>query len=333
MWSSAVDKSSRVWALWETASLTSLLVLLASVATLAFFFSSYRANGSPDSLSDPIPGLSNTIQFMSNNAKFMNRVQRALKGGRNIIRFHLEPKTVYLVAGTSNVKAVFGRDLVHQVTNQEQMTRYALPTLYKMNSAEVQRWEDDRSGVTKTPIPGYENVPTRQRLWYNYEHIYAEYIGRPQYIKPLFSIFNDNLVQVLGQVPKEQWTTLSIQDFCRQKVAAALVDSLFGPGLLQSNPDFIDRFWAFDEQVFQLVLGLPSWLNPKPSKAHNRYVIAIERWLHSASQNFDWTRAETEADWEPHFGGRAVRELYKWMKETEWRNEVIAATLGALCFA
>ncbi|KAI0144819.1 putative cytochrome P450 [Pestalotiopsis sp. NC0098] len=291
------------------------------------------ANSSPDFLNDPIPGLFNTVQFMSNNAKFMGRVQKALKGGRNIIRFHLGPKTVYLVAGPSNVKAVFGRDLVHQVTNQEQMTHYALPTLYKMNPREVQRWADDRSGVTKTPIPGFENVPSRQRLWYNYEHIYAEYIGRPQYIKALVSIFHDNMVQVLDQYPKEQWTILSVQDFCRHKLAAALVDSLFGPGLLQLTPDFIDRFWAFDEQVFQLVLGLPSWLNPKPARAHDRYVVAIERWLDSASQSFEWTSPEAEADWEPYFGGRAVRELYKWMKETDWRNEVVAATLGALCFA
>ncbi|KAF7535251.1 hypothetical protein G7054_g5558 [Neopestalotiopsis clavispora] len=332
MWSFG-DESSPVWALRETASLTSLLVLLASGAVLIFLFSSFRANGSPDSLNDPIPGLFNTLQFMSNNEKFMKRVQKALKGGRNIIRFYLGPKTVYLVAGPSNVRAVFGRDLVHQVTNQEQMTHYALPTLYKMNPKEVQRWVDDRSGVTKTPIPGTKNVPTRQRLWYNYEHIYAEYIGRPQYMKPLISIFNKNLSQVLDQFPKGQWTTLSVQDFCRQKVASALVSTLFGPRLLQLIPDFIERFWAFDEQVFQLVLGLPSWLNSKPSKAHNRYVVAIERWLDGASQDFDWEGPEAEADWEPQFGGRAVRELYKWMKDTEWRKEVIAATLGALCFA
>lgn len=332
MWSSA-DKSSPLWALWDAVSLTSLLVLLASYAILALSLSMFRANGSPDSLNDPIPGMFNTLQFMMNNEKFMNRVQKALKGGRSIIRFYLGPKTVYLVAGPSNVRAVFSRDLVHQVTNQEQMTHYALPTLYKMNPKEVQRWANDRSGVTKTPISGHENVPTRQRLWYNYEHIYAEYIGRPQYMKPLVSIFNNNLVQVLDQIPKGQWTTLSVQDFCRQKVAATLVGTLFGPRLLQFTPDFIERFWAFDEQVFQLVMGLPSWLNSKPAKAHDRYVVAIERWLDSAARDFEWEGPEAEADWEPHFGGRAVRELYKWMKETEWRNEVIAATLGAFCFA
>lgn len=88
------------------------------------------------------------------NHRFMTGAQAALQRERhNILRFSLGPKTVYLVAGQENVRAVFGRDLVHDVTNQEQMTRYALPTLYMMDPAGVRRWEADRSGVTKTPIP------------------------------------------------------------------------------------------------------------------------------------------------------------------------------------
>ncbi|KAI1842658.1 hypothetical protein JX266_011120 [Neoarthrinium moseri] len=330
MWTSSTSSSSA----WDaSASLSSLLIFLAPCAALALLLSYFGAKASPQTLRDPIPGLFNTLQFMSNNEKFMARVQNAVKGGQNIIRFYLGPKTVYLVAGPQNIRAVFGRELVHEVTNQEQMTRYALPTLYKMTPDEVRRWETDHSGVTKTPIPGTESVPFRQRLWYNYEHIYAEYIGKPQYIKPLIKIFNGNLDQSLDQFPTREWTTISIQNLCLQDVARALVSALFGPRLVQLNPDFIKRLWDFDEQVFQLVLGLPGWLNPKPSKTHDRYVAAIERWLEIVSRDFNWESTDAEADWEPRFGGRAVRELYIWMKETKWRTKVIAATLGALCFA
>ncbi|KAI1879782.1 hypothetical protein JX265_002736 [Neoarthrinium moseri] len=223
MWTSSTSSSSA----WDaSASLSSLLIFLASCAALALLLSYFGAKASPQSLRDPIPGLFNTLQFMFNNEKFMARVQNAVKGGQNIIRFYLGPKTVYLVAGPQNIRAVFGRELVHEVTNQEQMTRYALPTLYKMTPDEVRRWETDHS-----------------------------------------------------------------------------------------------------------VLGLPGWLNPKPSKTHDRYVAAIERWLEIVSRDFNWESTDAEADWEPRFGGRAVRELYIWMKETKWRTKVIAATLGALCFA
>ncbi|KAI1370684.1 cytochrome P450 [Hypoxylon crocopeplum] len=176
-------------------------------------------------------------------------------------------------------------------------------------------------------------MPPRQRLWHMYEHIYAECLGKPQYIKPLVDMFGHNLSQALERFSTSSWTTISVQDLCRHEVAESAISVLFGPDLIGTSPDFIGRFWSFDEHVFMLVLGLPKWMNPRPSKAHDRYVSAIEKWLEGAEAEFDWEGPVAEADWEPRFGGRAVRELVKWMKETEWRSEVIAATLGALAFA
>lgn len=315
-------------------SASSVLVFLASCIGLLLFLSRHRSKGGRTTLRDPIPGLFNTVQFVFNNHRFIRRVQDALlRGGHSLVRFHLGPKEVYIVAGSQNIKAVFSHDLVHEVTNQEQMTRYALPTLYKMNAEEVRRWENDRSGVTKVPIPGTEDTPTQNRLWYTYEHIYMEYIGKPQFLKPLVSQFGQDLVRALERYPTDKWTTVSAQRLCRDQVGESAINTMFGPYLLESNPDFLERFWAFDEQVFKLVLGLPRWMDPGPSKAHDRYVFAIEKWMNNASAGFDWHGGEAKADWEPRFGGRAVRELYKWMKETEWRGEVIAATLGALAFA
>lgn len=114
---------------------------------------------------------------MLNNHKFKTHVENALQNS-NLLRIYLCLTTVYLVAGSQGIRGIFGRDNVHKVTNQHQMTWYALPTLYKMNHRQVQRWEDDKSGVTKVAIPGTESIPTRQRLWYNYEHIHAEYFGK-----------------------------------------------------------------------------------------------------------------------------------------------------------
>ncbi|KAI1084640.1 putative cytochrome P450 [Whalleya microplaca] len=322
------------WAIPEAIGVSSSSLLVSFVSFIAFVFlvSHFGAREGPQTLRDPIPHLFNTLQFMFNNHKFMIRVRNALRDS-NIIRFYLGPKTVYLVAGPQSIKAMFGRELVHDVTNQEQMTRYALPTLYKMNPDEVRRWENDKTGVTKVPIPGTEGLPLRQRLWFMYEHIYTEYLGKPQYMRPLVDTFRRSLSQALERYPTTEWTTVSIQSLCRREVAELAIGVLFGPDLIKSSPDFIDRFWAFDEHLFMLVLGLPKWMNSGPSKAHDRYVVAIEKWLDSASARFDWEGPEAETDWEPRFGGRATRELFKWMKEVGWRSEVIAATLGALAFA
>ncbi|KAK7751765.1 hypothetical protein SLS62_006250 [Diatrype stigma] len=289
-----------------------------------------RVKRPPWFLRDPIPGIFNAAQFVFNNHKFMVRVQNALQDS-NIVRFYLGNSPIILAVGPQSIRAMFGRELVHHVTNQEQMTRFALPTLYRMNRDEVRRWEADKSGVTKVPIPGTESTPPEQRLWFNYEHIYAEYLGKPQYMRPLVEKFKQNLGRTLQRYPTDKWTTVSIQDICRHEVAESAVNMLFGPNLIKLTPDFIDRFWDFDEHVFKLI-AVPKWINSTPFKAHNHFLAAIETWLDDPDKS-DWKRPGAEADWEPCFGGRAVRELVTWMRNTEWRKEVIAATLGALAFA
>ncbi|KAI1370685.1 hypothetical protein F4677DRAFT_451195 [Hypoxylon crocopeplum] len=116
--------NSSTWAFLDAVGVSSpsILIFLAALAAFAYLASPSGARAGP--------------KFMFNNHKFMVRAQRALRDS-NIARFFLGPKTVYLVAGPQNIKAVFGRQLVHDVTNQEQMTLYALPALYKMNREEV----------------------------------------------------------------------------------------------------------------------------------------------------------------------------------------------------
>ncbi|ROV86731.1 hypothetical protein VMCG_10908 [Cytospora schulzeri] len=320
--SEAVDAGAS-WPYW-------LMTIALSVVSVFLAFR-LRTRSGPQALSDPIPHLYNTLQFMFNNHKFMSRVQKALQDN-SLLRFYLGPKTVYLVTGPQGIRGMFGRELVHDVTNQEQMTRYALPTLYRMNRDEIKRWEDDKSGVTKVPIPGTEHTPTRQRLWHMYEHIYSEYLGK-QYSQSLVDVFSRTLGQTLERYPAGEWTTISLRDLCRREVTESSINALFAPDLIRLTPDFVDRFWEFDKHVFMLVLGLPKWMNPGPFQAHDRYLVAIQRWLDNASAGFDWGSPDAVADWEPRFGGRAPRELIKWMRETGWRREVIAATVGALVFA
>lgn len=318
------EAASASWVFWS--------LIIASAVAFALLVSQYRTGSGPKALSDPIPHVYNTLQFMSDNHKFMARVQNALQDN-GLLRFYLGPKTVYLVAGPQGIRTMFGREMIHTVTNQEQMTRYALPTLYKMNRDEVKRWEDDKTGVSKAPIPGTESTPTRQRLWYTYEHIYTEYLGRSQYTKPLVDAFSLNLGQALERYTPGKWVAVNVEEFCRREVAESAVKALFGPGLMEISPDFIDRFWDFDSHVFKLVLGLPKWINAAPFQSHDRYVAAIKKWLDEAEAGFDWESPEATAEWEPRFGARAPRELIKWMRETGWRSEVIAATAGALVFA
>ena len=52
-----------------------LVLTIISLVVVAAFTSRLRASGQPPSLSDPIPFIFNTAQFVYKNEKFMNRVK------------------------------------------------------------------------------------------------------------------------------------------------------------------------------------------------------------------------------------------------------------------
>ncbi|KAH7322417.1 putative cytochrome P450 [Stachybotrys elegans] len=322
------------WVLVDLGEVTTsaVAVSLGALLLLIFALQVARREDGPPTLNDPIPGIFNALQFMFDNNTFMLRVQRALKNN-NLMRFYIIRKPVYLATGPAAVKAMFGRELMHHVTNQEQMVLFAMPTLQKMNREEVRRWVDDKSGATKTPLPGTaEGIPQRQRLWYTYEHIHVEYLGKPQNLHPLVNLFSSKMELALERYPIGQWVTVSVQDMCRQELAASAMETLFGPELIGLTPDFVSRFWRFDRNAFKLIVGVPKWIDPAVHETHNHFVDGIGTWLENGLSKMNWNGPDTDANWEPLFGGRVVRELVKWMLETNWRKEVIAATLGALIF-
>ncbi|KAI1327282.1 hypothetical protein F5Y16DRAFT_421004 [Xylariaceae sp. FL0255] len=127
------------------------------------------------------------------------------------------------------------------------MTQYALPMLYRMNSTEVRHWQQDKSGVAKVPMAGTEDVPLRGRLWFNYELIYSQYLGNPQYMKSLIELFRRNMEQKFDGYPTKQWTEIGVQEFCRRELAEVGIKVLFDPNLIGLTPDFVDRFRGFDD--------------------------------------------------------------------------------------
>jgi hypothetical protein len=111
------------------------------------------------------------------------------------------------------------------------------------------------------------------------------------------------------------------------------ITTLFGPKILELNPDFLDAFWGFDSYASVLVYGFPEWMYPAPYRASNRFLDRIEKYVEAGLKNFDWDGPEVEAQWEPHFGTRITRELTKWLTDAGFRRKAVAGALGTLVFA
>jgi hypothetical protein len=80
----------------------------------------------------------------------------------------------------------------------------------------------------------------------------------------------------------DEWTTMSVIDFCRNPVAHESIESLFGPRLFELSPKLLDAFWEFDGNIIPLTLGIPRWLYARPHTAQERYYTMIRKYLDSA---------------------------------------------------
>ncbi|KAK0702256.1 cytochrome P450 [Lasiosphaeris hirsuta] len=102
----------------------------------------------PPSLSDTIPFVSNTYQYLTNMSYFMTRAKKALKQS-NIVMFRLGPKKVYLLQGVQNIQSLFRptSDL-----ESEGFMIMLFKNLWNMAPEDIARFAADTSGryMTRT---------------------------------------------------------------------------------------------------------------------------------------------------------------------------------------
>ncbi|KAH8820156.1 putative cytochrome P450 [Xylogone sp. PMI_703] len=306
------------------------LTAIITISLIVFVTLSWRS-GEPQNLIDPIPYVYNTIQFLTNNERFMDRVRKVLKDS-NLAKFYLGTTPVYLVSGPRNIQTIFARG--HRIVNEDVMLYNVFPALYRMPRKDLKRFADDKSGRGKIPAPGTENTPHDQRYWSAYEHVHSEYLARTQHLEPMIKHYYDQFSGILDQIPiSDSWATLGVTALCRHEIADCTISTLLGPKVFALNPGFRDAFWDFDNNVFTITLGFPRWLDPRPYYVQDRFLAMMDKYLDAAWANFDWNGPDAEAAWEPHFGARVSREIVKWLRESGFHERTGAGALAALLFA
>ncbi|RYP42015.1 hypothetical protein DL768_010408 [Monosporascus sp. mg162] len=308
-----------------------VIILLMTLAALAVALYTMRAGvwHGPERLKDPIPFISNTYQYMTNQAEFLVRVAQAMKTN-TLVKFYLGPRAVYLVCGPQNMQKFFGSS--RKIGNEDLFLRTVMPKLYGMPKHELDRFAADKTGRSKIPVlgTGYSGP----RLWFTEHHIHNEYMSRSRYLNCL----NQHYYRVFAKtLDKKQaigtWSIVSLTDLCRNEMVQCAIETFVGTRIFELNPGFTDMFWQFDSVVFALALGLPTWMNPRPTKIRNRWNKMIQIYLDTGLGMFDWNGPAAEADWEPIFGARVCRELVKWLRESSFSMETVAGFLGTFLWA
>ncbi|OTA83400.1 hypothetical protein M434DRAFT_83944 [Hypoxylon sp. CO27-5] len=266
----------------------------------------------PPYLKETIPFISNTYQYLTDMGAFLDRVTEALSRN-DIIRFKLGLKDIYMITGAKNISKLFSPP---HIMDPNMFHTLLMDKHWGMSKEEMKKFENDKTGRTKVPIPGTESTPESERHWYNHHQIYAKYLSSAKYTEILadtfFRFFSERLND--GH-PLQTWTSVKLYDFMKKAMAESAIKSMFGTVLLEVNPDLLECYWEFDEVAGVLVWGLPRFLIPRAYKIRERLHNMTKKQTALAYEKFNWDGPEAESDWDPYWGSRFAREIARWLRE------------------
>lgn len=206
-----------------------------------------------------------------------------------------------MISGEQNIQTI--NQPSHSIS-PEVFFLQVMGNVWGASKDELVKFEQDKSGRRKNPVPGHDVKPGQPRLWHGQHHVYSEFLQRTEHSNHLadkyFQLFSDRLTKQ----PLGQWRELSLIKFFESDMAEAALVALMGPRIIELNSGFWSAMWEFARIAPRLMWGLPRWLNPGPWNVQREFHEMCGRYVDSASKNFDWRGPDAEALWEPHYGSR-----------------------------
>ncbi|KAJ0328503.1 hypothetical protein COL5a_004811 [Colletotrichum fioriniae] len=228
---------------------------------------------------------------------------------------------VYFVQGGESVQAMF-RSSTSISSNK--FILLVMRNLQGSAQKDVDKFANDLSGRQRVPAPGYENTPQEERYWYTLHHITVEHLSRAEPTAHLAETYTKFFNEALEKQPVGQWANVHLLDFLKREMCASAIRSFCGTELLKMFPDYVEQFWRFDSIAFQVVYGLPKWINSGPVNERDKLNGMTQKYLEKAFANFDWDGPAVDSTWEPTFGSSYVRKITKWLHDTNMAPETKA---------
>ncbi|OLN96876.1 Cholesterol 7-alpha-monooxygenase 2 [Colletotrichum chlorophyti] len=292
-----------------------------AVVSLIFVFSCRRSRRhEPPSLADAIPFISNTYQYMTDLQSFTKRASHALSR-TDVVKFYIGPMRVYFVKGGESVQAMFR---LSNVLSSDKFILMVLKNLQGASEEDIAKFVNDKSGRLKTPAPGWENVPQERRYWYTLHHVAITNLTQSEPANHLTKMFGRFFDAALEKQPLGQWSTIRLFDLLRRDMGESALKAMSGTKVLEMHPGYIEQFWRFDSVAFQLVYGLPRWMNRKPVEERDKLNRMTREYLKRAFTNFDWNGPDAAAAWEPTFGSTYTRRIAKWLYDMDMSEQMRA---------
>ncbi|KAI8944150.1 cytochrome P450 [Xylaria longipes] len=306
-------------------------VLLVTVVLLLRLKGWYSNTPKPRQLSESIPFVSNTIQYLTDAGTFIDRVTKELaSSGSTLVKFYVGLRPAYIVTGAENVQTALGSP---HLLDGNFLQLMLMDKHWGMTRAEIDKFASDKSGRGKVPAPEATGVPDGERYWLGHDRLYAEYLSSRKYSDALADSFYRLFVGSLDrQYPLNEWTTVELSALLKSTMAGSAVTSLFGSRIIDLNPGFVERYWEFDDIAGTIGWGLPKFLQRRSIAVKDRLHEMTRRHIDSAWECFDWTANPEDLAWEPHFGSRLSRETARWLRDRGFSNHAAAGPTLATLF-
>ena len=109
-----------------------------------------------------------------------------------------------------------------------------------------------------------------------------------------------------------EWTDMpDLLKFFRTVHGAALLQAVFGPSLLEINPNFIKDMWKFDDSIPWLARMVSSFINPEPNRVRHRVRDQLKNWYKYAKEHFIKECIDEDGDGDPYWGSELIRYQQK----------------------
>ncbi|KAM7184912.1 Cytochrome P450 [Naviculisporaceae sp. PSN 640] len=297
-------------------------------------------------LNDTIPYITNTYQYMAKMQLILSRTCKALqKSGKNIIGFHVGPKTFFFVTGQQNVQTLFRSSpnigFEHFFIMVLKNLIGASPEdVYKFERALHQRSRSTSKELSATSTEDGQEDP--RKYFEGYHNILTKYLSASPQVSILLAAYQRLLSEQLDQerFPAGNWVNdVSIVDFTKGDIARAIITSILGTKGFEIAPDMMDLFWEYDKVLGTILYGPPRWLFRRVYRTRERYFEAMKSVFQTTTGEFDWSvgsgtddgKEEVKADkWEPIMGSPFWREFSWWMIDSDFSAQTCAGFAGAL---
>ncbi|KAI1266395.1 cytochrome P450 [Xylariaceae sp. FL1019] len=183
--------------------------------------------------------------------------------------------------------------------------------LFDMPEKGVAAYIADDSGPSAKPFPGSQVPPAKRVDYLLHKAFNQAWTGTPlsstsrRFMKILSTEVNSLEIS-------DEW--MEIDDFFKffgKALSNSVTESIFGPALLQLNPNIIEDAWEFDEVLPWLFRCIPSCLYRHPHMLRKRLSKQILRWYAYARQWFTDDSIYSDGDGDPFWGSGIIRQLQR----------------------